>query len=329
MTELEEKAAAEMYLDGKSSLKIAKIVGCSVSSILRLLKKKNITTRSDKLKDEDIENILDLYNNGLSITKITNKTKHCYGTIQKILKYNNIEIRGKGAYNKRKYCVDDDFFETIDTEAKAYWLGFITADGCICNNTVTISLSKKDHQHLEKFLKDINSDYKIRYKKTFLEKTNKTYDMCSVGVKSNKLCKDLKKLGVTSAKTFIVKPCNKIPNHLYHFYFLGLFDGDGSIFNYIEKKTNKEKWQINFCGNLNMVEAFKDFISPKINSSANIRKLKPKDVIYYIYYSGDYKLKQIIDILYKDATVFLDRKKKKADMFLEIKYDKLNKGVFV
>ena len=31
----------------------------------------------------------------------------------------------------RKYNVNHDFFESINTEERAYWLGFISADGCI------------------------------------------------------------------------------------------------------------------------------------------------------------------------------------------------------
>lgn len=31
----------------------------------------------------------------------------------------------------RKYSVNEIFFEVINTEEKAYWLGFIFADGCV------------------------------------------------------------------------------------------------------------------------------------------------------------------------------------------------------
>jgi hypothetical protein len=45
---------------------------------------------------------------------------------------NNITIRNNNIY-KNKEC-NIDYFEIIDTEDKAYWLGFIYADGCITKN---------------------------------------------------------------------------------------------------------------------------------------------------------------------------------------------------
>ena len=46
-------------------------------------------------------------------------------------------------------------FETIDTEEKAYWLGFMYADGYIgaSRYSVGINLSLKDIDHLKKFCK--------------------------------------------------------------------------------------------------------------------------------------------------------------------------------
>jgi hypothetical protein len=34
-------------------------------------------------------------------------------------------------HTKQKYKINEDFFQEIDTEEKAYWLGFLYADGYI------------------------------------------------------------------------------------------------------------------------------------------------------------------------------------------------------
>lgn len=51
----------------------------------------------------------------------------------------------------RKYKLDEECFKTIDSEAKAYWLGFLAADGYICSSKVVgCKLGIKDVEHLKK-----------------------------------------------------------------------------------------------------------------------------------------------------------------------------------
>lgn len=67
-------------------------------------------------------------------------------------------MRKNGA-NLKKYTAYYAFFKEIDTEEKAYWLGFIAADGFITtrDNTVGITLGRKDKNHLFKFTKSISA----------------------------------------------------------------------------------------------------------------------------------------------------------------------------
>ena len=48
---------------------------------------------------------------------------------------------------------DEHSFDVIDTEEKAYWLGFLYADGNVSNtkNEVGITLQSSDIKHLYKF----------------------------------------------------------------------------------------------------------------------------------------------------------------------------------
>ena len=72
-----------------------------------------------------------------------------------------------------KYSYDSNFFEKIDSEAKAYWLGFLYADGYIHRNykngkiksmSLELSLKSEDRAHLENFLRDIRSNVPIKDK---------------------------------------------------------------------------------------------------------------------------------------------------------------------
>ncbi len=96
-----------------------------------------------------------------------------------ILKNIAYEKRGGGKYCS-KYCgkyatkiynFNENFFDKIDSEQKAYWLGFIMADGFNSNDELMIELSIIDLEHLSSFIKEIKADVPI---KTFT-KNNKNY----------------------------------------------------------------------------------------------------------------------------------------------------------
>jgi len=85
-----------------------------------------------------------------SINEIVRRTKAWKPRITKILKDNNISIN----YERRnhKYVYNEDFFQKIDTEEKAYILGLLFADGSVHNkrNVVKLQLQDVDKEILEK-----------------------------------------------------------------------------------------------------------------------------------------------------------------------------------
>ena len=54
--------------------------------------------------------------------------------------------------------IDDSVFDKIDTEEKAYWLGFLYADGSISSSSyqIELSLSSVDVNHIKKFKRFLN-----------------------------------------------------------------------------------------------------------------------------------------------------------------------------
>lgn len=108
---------------------------------------------------------------------------------------------GKFYYNK-------DFFQKIDTEEKAYWLGFIYADGCINrmyrneklkSMDLEIGLCREDEKHLRKFLNYIESNVEIKHKQSKLN--GNTYDSSRVTICCTKMCYDLIDKGCTPQKS--------------------------------------------------------------------------------------------------------------------------------
>ena len=83
-----------------------------------------------KISQELENNIIKDYQDGLSMDNVASKYSINRKTVAAALKRNNIQARSN-KINSRKYIHDFNYFETIDTEEKAYWLGFIYADGYI------------------------------------------------------------------------------------------------------------------------------------------------------------------------------------------------------
>lgn len=292
----------DRYLSGNNISEIARYYKISTWSIRHALIRNNIEIRKLYIiNDEEKEKIIKMYLDGFSMVKIAEKFRRSRIILSKIIKNANIEIRNSAFYTQQ-YRLNENFFETIDTEAKAYWLGFITADGNMYNGAMSLALKKSDKRHLEKFLENLESDYPIRPMKN-----NER-----VIVSNNKIYKDLKKLGVHENKSFTVKPCELIPEHLKRHYYRGLIDGDGSI--YAHSKNSKESFYISLVGSKYIVKSFANFISSKIKTKA---KAKQRRNIYAVYYGGNYIVKQIVKLLYSNSNIYLDRKKQLANKILK------------
>ena len=227
-----------------------------------------------------------------------------------------------GGCNMRKHYFDENYFEKIDTEEKAYWLGFIAADGCVSKSSeynsyrLTINLSYVDKNHLEKFKKciganDIAIEECINIKG--FSNPNGTITVRLV-LNSYKLCMDLAKYYIKPKKSYDIEIPN-IDDNLMPHYLRGLFDGDGCY--YLKKDLNGNCKRITF----EMVGICKKFFLQIQNY------LLSKEIKTSIYYrnnnssirlmaSSRKEVVKIIDYLYSDSTIYLDRK---LDKINEIK----------
>ena len=232
--------------------------------------------------------------------------------IYRLLKNNNISKRN---INNRKYFINENFFEKIDNEQKAYWLGFLLADGCVSQRNdkcmlLQLSLANKDIDHINKFQKDLQSSYPLRYKK----KVNMTY----VHYCNTKICQDLIKLGCLPKKTFLVE-FPKIDSSLYFDLIRGYFDGDGCI--HISKaltKSGKPKrhcWSI--CGTRKFLEKV-HLILLENDIDSNIYK---KGNISYLVVVKINQLPKLYNILYNNCTIKMDRKYNKFKDYLKKDYN--------
>lgn len=263
------------------------------------------------------EQIIDMYiNKTISIDNIGKELGLNRETVTIVLKENNISIRQKQGRYSNFYSFNSKFFEIIDTEEKAYWLGFIYADGYITKkNTMGISLSDIDLSHLEKFKSSLNSTHPINiYKNNSGYNTKNKY--CNLQIANTENYSNLVRCGVIPRKTKILTFPNEsiLPFNLVHHFIRGYFDGDGSVSitknSYIRKDGSSQK-KIS-CSILG-TELFLLTLVNYLPFKQKIYKYKNKD-IYFINFAGT-KAKQFYEYLYKDVNIYLERKKEKFDKY--------------
>lgn len=158
------KEAISLYHETKLSItRIARIVHIDRHQLSKILEQQGVREMADpkdpekKFREtEETKEIKSLYENGMSIKALAEKEGRSRNFIYRILKEYGIVDPNR---TTRKYFFDESRFHDIDTEEKAYWLGFLYADGYINEDrhAIEIGLKASDKGHLEKFLRFINS----------------------------------------------------------------------------------------------------------------------------------------------------------------------------
>lgn len=271
-----------------------------------------------KVSKSEIDLMVKLYKKGLSAAAICKFLPYTPHTIIDHLRERNVIIRNKGGYNP----FNENYFENIDTENKAYFLGFLMADGCITERKnsqkcISIQLKSDDEYILRKFKSELKTKNKIGYN----EKRNHS----QLKIHSNKMANDLFKYGIIPRKTgFECFPKDLIPEDLRCHFIRGFFDGDGWATLTKSHGIKNKRISIGFVSNINMLTDIRDYF---IEVLKNITDLKiheyndnKKGYIGFssIIFSKFDNVKEIYDFMYNNATVYLKRKKKVIERALKL-----------
>ncbi len=221
------------------------------------------------------------------------------------LRQRGIEPRTNGETHRR-YRLDKAFFKTINTEDKAYWLGFLTADGKIGDDHVKLALQEQDAEHLYKFTSSLRSNHPVVLRERTIQV--KVYHYAEVWIGSTRLVAALKRLGVGERKSFVVSPCEEVPVDLLPHYWRGVFDGDGTIAQTWGRRLGAIKWTVALVGNKEIVSGFEAFMQQCTGWEARVELDKPGSHIFKVRYSGVALPQAILHVLYHNATIFLERK---------------------
>ncbi len=210
------------------------------------------------------------------------------------------------------HTLNHDYFTQIDTEAKAYFLGFLYADGCIMTHQpmlyMSIGLQAQDAYILHKFKEEIEYTGPITTY-TYKRPGSVCQDTHYLRVGSDKLCQDLIKLGCIPRKSLTLEWPKEgvIPDHLFHHFLRGFYDGDGWIsVASCDKSTGRSQLTVGVCGPLAFLSKIKEYWTKHAGGSDN--KIHGHSKIYKLTYTGNLIGHRICDHLYQDATIYLARK---------------------
>ena len=219
-------------------------------------------------------------------------------------------LKGK---QKRVYIINENVLDKIDTEEKAYFLGFFAADGCVSKNkakqdTITFTISKEDWYILDKFYKMFESNKNVYIQNKY----------ASFEISSNYICNKIYELGFSPRKTYSNTFCLLDDNLMPHF-IRGYFDGDGNV----SGNNIAHKASVSIAGYEDNMDKIIKYLNEKHIHSIFCYDKRKK------YTNTDKKFGALtltnklnkycfLKYIYEDATIYLARKKEKADEFIQI-----------
>ena len=263
---------------------------------------------TEELKQEIIKYYL---SQPMTMKQVENKYELSHPTITKILK--DVPKYTKAKLNNPN--MKEHFFQEINEEAKAYFLGLLISDGNVFKDntgrqaSISITLDLKDEYMLEKFKEVLQANTSVGHDGR---------GCGQIAVRSNIMAEDLAKYGVVPRKsynTYLPLISKEMMPHLIR----GIFDGDGSIMakpNRNNDGHNRFLHSISFCGTHQLMEDISNYILENLGIKTAVYDYKDRNL-------SELKIQNIDNIakfgywIYRNSTIFLNRKKDIFNNFLK------------
>lgn len=254
--------------------------------------------------------------NRISVTKTAKMFQISEETLSTALKQIGINPLDR---NVNAVEFNKHIFDVIDSEEKAYWLGFIFADGTISSSplkdknpkwTFEFCLALIDTGHLFKFDKFVEVEKSKVKVYNYVDHKGETKQHSKWLITNEHFWKTLNSLGCTPNKSLTLK-YPKIPQYLMKHFARGYFDGDGSFGIYHSKKSVNGGLSLSCVGTNDILQnLFKE-----LNTTISIYHNPNHSEETLTLNAYQYKAKELLDYMYNDATIYLDRKYNK---YLEV-----------
>lgn len=312
---LDENHLKRLFIyENRTQDEIASIMGVNRHTIMRRINKLGLV-RCFMDKEWLMEQH---YNNRLTITRMAELAYCNADTITKYMQHHGLKAK---FYKKHNY--DYDYFKSIDNPNKAYWLGFIVADGGLevsSNNSrsiyrLRILLSDKDHYHLEKFASEISGTLEVKRGETALK--GRLFGHSVLSINSREIVESLIDIGVYPNKS----AKEQMPDMNYDYisdFIRGHFDGDG-CFSYWYSREDLQQ-ELSFLGSRLLMEQFNIIIQQHLNIKGAIAQ---DGKMFKLRFTAINDVNALIKWMYQND-LYLERKHQKIQEWISLRLEKGN-----
>ena len=261
---------------------------------------KNLSELTKEEKDFIVKTYFEKTMTIAQMTKHFNLTSR---TMPALLKEYNISSK-----RKNRYTLNERYFATIDTERKAYWLGYLYADGFVGDekhNNIVFLQKNTDGYAVEQFASDINFDGVIRTTKNvggFAGELQKV-----INFSSKVMADDLRELKMETRKSMTMTDLPPIPSELMRHFIRGYFDGDGSISRSVRHRYKNGRLNYKYLACMIGTEPFLRKIADLLPCQSHFVDSHTPEMKYLYVWNKAY-MEPMFHYLYDDASFCLVRK---------------------
>lgn len=258
------------------------------------------------ISDEINTKIANSYIFGMNVRKLAKECGVSPAHAYKILLKKNIKLPSQSE-SKRKYTLNINYFNEIDSPEKAYFLGWLFSDGCNMphKNVVKIALHKKDEKMLYKLRDLIGSNIPLSY-----YTKDKTIMAC-LNLWSGELSQKLLEKGLIPRKSLTLEFPKYINDMLIKFFIRGFSDGNGHIGICNRKNRTSKQYSWEIFTTKNVSENIEAIIKERVGINCHSYSKRGRKNTYFMV-GGNKQVVKALDWLYSD----------RIDLSLERKYQK-------
>ena len=293
--------------EGKTYAEAARMAEITFRQATKICKLNGIYKRvQNEISDEERQKCIEMYEEGMSSPKIAKQLGVSKFTVLESIKH--LPKKKKQFYNT--HTCNYSFFDNIDNEVKAYFLGLFYADGYNDQKKGAIHLgfAEKDRELLDKFKEAIEATHAItlQNRKVVVGNAQPFYRMT---IASRPLSEALASHGCMQSKTHLLEKLPEMEESLIRHFIRGYFDGDGSA--YYTKSRNLDRLNLSFTGNKPFLEDIQAYLIKELEATKTAIYITHPDrnnLIGDLRYANGVATK-VHDWMYSDCQYYSERKK--------------------
>lgn len=256
------------------------------------------------------DNIIALHGEGLTQRQMAVRLGCGLNTVRRRMKLLNLKPQSNGS---RDYEINSSAFDLIDTEEKAYWFGFLLADGCLGRlkskwRTLRVCLQARDESQLVALAKFLG------YKGALFEDFRCKHHRKLLTFCDTQFAAILIKKGWLNYKrglSFEILDC--VPDIVFAHFVRGYFDGDG-CFSYMRVKGATKIRRRNRYANISCKHkgALEEILRRVVLLGGPESRIRKRSKAHDIRWSNS-RSRVFANWIYTDSHVFLPRKKNRIE----------------